>query len=148
MVWTIKNVESDGIWTMVSKCYSCSLSIPDRYDSVSTQQMHALLVQFKTSILDVRWTYFQAPLHVDFRMLQIIIKERYINGPIAQDIQSGDYELSYAYNSRLILSPDKPLRPGSRIIMGVLLESEAGRCPIPDCGSLDLKPAQGGGNQW
>lgn len=124
--------------------------------------MTALLIQVNASMLDVRWTHFQDPLRIedalggqfpvpseyDFRMLQIIIKGRYSDGPIAQDVQSGDYELSYAFNSRLILSPDQPLRPGSHVIMGVFLESEASRCPNPECGSLELTPARGGGNRW
>jgi hypothetical protein len=82
---------------MVSRCYLLFLSVPDRHGSVSTRQIHTLLVEMKTSTLDVRWTYFQAPLQIedalgvkfpvpseyDFRMLQIIIKGRYLEGPIA-----------------------------------------------------------------
>ena len=121
-----------------------------------------MIVEIKSTMLDVRWTHFQAPLQVedalgikfpvpseyDFATLQVIIQQRYQEGPIAEEVRSGEYELSYATNSKVILDEGTPLRPGSQVIMGVILEGKLDSCPIPSCSSTALKLAPGGGKEW
>jgi hypothetical protein len=132
----------------------------------STHQIYGLLLEIKGSMLDVRWTYFQAPLQVedamgrkfpvpseyDFSLLQAIIQHRFRdNGTVALMVQKGDYELSYAKQRNRVLSANTGIRPGSQIVMAVILEEKAVRahtCPIQICGSIEVKASLGGGYRW
>lgn len=134
--------------------------------SVSTHKMHTVLLDIKESVLDVRWTYFQAPIQVedalgykfpvpseyDFSLLQEITQHRFQDeSEVAFLINQGEYELSYATNSTQILSSNARMRPGSQVIMAVILNSEVESkevCPMPKCPSSEIKSALGGGYKW
>jgi hypothetical protein len=133
--------------------------------SVSTQQIYSLLLEIKSSVLDVRWTYFQAPLQVedalgerfpvpseyDFSLLQQIIRHRFQDdGQVSALVREGDYELSYANNSNQVLSNGHRLRPGSQLVMAVVIGKIAqyDACPIPNCVSTEVKAVHGGGYRW
>lgn len=62
----------------------------------------------------------------------------------------GDYELSYARNSTHILREGGQLRPGSLVIMAVILSqtTETVACPIPSCMSTEYHTLQSGGLKW
>jgi hypothetical protein len=133
--------------------------------SRSTQQIYGLLLDIKSSNLDVRWTWFQAPLQVedalgkkfpvpseyDFPTLQDIIRPFNGEGLVAMMVRSGDYELAYANHRTQILSRNALLRPGSYIIMAVIVVRSLGSqqsCPMLRCGSTETKVERGGGYRW
>lgn len=124
-----------------------------------------MLLDIKGSVVDVRWTWFQAPLQVedtlgnkfpvpseyDFSLLQDIIRHRFQDGgQVSALVRQGDYELSYARDSRQILTDDSRLRPGSQIIMAVIAVAavDNGSCPMPSCGSTETEAVPGGGYRW
>jgi hypothetical protein len=134
--------------------------------SISTQQIYGVLLEVKGSIVDIRWTYFQAPMQVEdalgykfpvpseyeFSLLQNIIYHRFQDdGQVAVMVQRGGYELSYANNSHQTLSSGVRLRPGSQVIMAVILEKEVVNqraCPMPRCKSMEATAVSGGGYRW
>ena len=116
-------------------------------------------------MVDVRWSFFQAPVLVedavgekfpvpseyDFSLLQDIILHRFQDGgEVSSIVRRGNYELSYAGNSTHILSESVRLRPGSQVIMAVIITQteEIVSCPIPSCRSREYQTLQSGGFRW
>ena len=134
-------------------------------NSVSTQQIYGILLEIKGSVVDVRWSFFQAPVMVedavgekfpvpseyDFSLLQDIILHRFQDGgQVSSIVRRGNYELSYAKNSAYILSESVRLRPGSQVIMAVIITQigEIVACPMLSCRSREYQTLQSGGFRW
>lgn len=136
---------------------------------MKTQQIYGILLQLKSSSQapDTRWTWFQDPFKVEdalglkfpipaeygFDLIEVIIKTRFKNGPGSQDVQLGNYELVQARDSSQAISAETRLRPGTHIIMAIIINKHdnlAGEdvCPMPRCGSTDTILALGGGREW
>lgn len=134
---------------------------------VSTQQIYGVVLEIRGSLAtpDGRWTFFQAPLIVedalgfkfpvpseyDFKLLNAIIKHRFLEGPGSLEVQADNYELFSAKNSQVVISENVRLLPGASIIMAILLAKPASKvytdetCPMPRCGSTLTTAAPGGG---
>ncbi|XXG93972.1 hypothetical protein Hte_000222 [Hypoxylon texense] len=137
---------------------------------VSTQQIYAVVLEIRTSITsapDIRWTFLQDPFIVedalgrkfpvpseyDYSLLDVIIKHKFQDGPGAEQVAAGDYEIMDAKNRQHVLSTNSWLRPGCSITMAILV----GRphlavltdedCPMPRCRSNNTIVVPGGGRQ-
>jgi hypothetical protein len=100
---------------------------------------------------DVLGERFPAPSEYDFSLLQDIILHRFQDGgQVSSMVCRGNYELSYARNSTHILSEGVQLRPGSLVIMAVILTQteEIVACPIRSCRSREYQTLQSGGFRW
>ncbi|KAI0890777.1 hypothetical protein F4806DRAFT_371146 [Annulohypoxylon nitens] len=138
---------------------------------ISTQKIYAVVLEIRgsnTSVPDIRWSFFQDPYVVedalgrkfpvpsefDYSLLNTIIKHKFQDGPGSVLVSTGDYELMDAKNRLQILSVESRLRPGSSIIMAVIVSKPESavianeRCPMPLCRSDDTIAVLGGGRQW
>jgi len=138
--------------------------------SVSTQQIYGVVLEIRGSLAtpNAKWTYFQDPLIVedalgfkflvpseyDFELLNVIIKHRFLEGPGSSRVQAGNYEIFSAKDSQVVISENVRVRPGSSIIMAILMDKPANKvytdemCPMPRCGSTLTTAAPGGGRVW
>ncbi len=93
---------------------------------------------------------FPVPSEYDFALLDNIVKYKFLTGPGSAEVRRGDYQILNAKNRDLALSPKSRLRPGSSLIMAVLIgkPSNDQACPMPRCGSIQTEPAVGGGRKW
>lgn len=134
---------------------------------VSTQQIYSVVLDIKASIaskVDVRWSFFQDPLicedalgrkfpvpsEYDFAMLNVIIRQRFQTGPGSAEVALGDFEITEATDRSSFLSESSFLRPGSSLIMAILIENPFPImtdevCPMPRCGSSVTRKVDGGG---
>jgi hypothetical protein len=95
---------------------------------------------------------FLVPSEYDFSLLQVIIQHRFQeDGEVGALVHKGDYELSYANNSDQILCATGRMKPGSHVVMAIILENGVANrniCPLPRCASKDIDSATGGGYKW
>jgi hypothetical protein len=128
------------------------------------------VLDIKASIaskVDVRWSFFQDPLicedalgrkfpvpsEYDFAMLNVIIRQRFQTGPGSAEVALGDFEITEATDRSSFLSESSFLRPGSSLIMAILIENPFPImtdevCPMPRCGSSVTRKVDGGGRIW
>ena len=113
-----------------------------RYQSVSTQQIYAIVLELKTNLLgiDTRFTYFQATVKVEdvlgrvfpfssecsIEALDTEIRSRFKKGPGKIEVKAREFELFNAKNARQVLTitDDNGLLPGMSINMAIVLEKE------------------------
>lgn len=130
-----------------------------------------MVIEIQNSITkapDIRWTFFQDPViledalgrkipvpsEYDFSLLDAIIKCKFQEGPGATHVAINNYEIMDARNRVHILSTNSQLKPGSTLIMAILLGMPPSvvltneRCPSPECRSGNIKKACGGGRLW
>ena len=130
-----------------------------------------MVVEIRGAVLsrpDIRWTFLQDPVLVedalgrkfpvpseyDFGLLDRIIRHRFDSGPGSTEVQHGDYQVLDAKARGLALSPQSRLRPGSLLIMAILVGRPprgvlADRaCPMPRCTSVRTTQVDGGGRVW
>ncbi|KAK1752197.1 hypothetical protein QBC47DRAFT_389988 [Echria macrotheca] len=135
---------------------------------VSTQQIYGVVVEIRGAVLsrpDIRWTFLQDPVLVedalgrkfpvpseyDFALLDRIIQHKFLEGPGSSEVSQGDYQMRDAKARHLVLSVQSRLRPGSSLIMAILIgKPPAGiltdhSCPMPRCSSGETTQAEGGG---
>jgi ubiquitin domain-containing protein len=95
---------------------------------------------------------FPVPSEYDFPLLQASIRQKFSgDGLIPKMVQGGEYELSYASNSSQIISVESRFKPGSQVIMAVILSKLIANrelCPMPRCNSAEAKAVSGGGYRW
>ncbi|TVY87151.1 hypothetical protein LAWI1_G007091 [Lachnellula willkommii] len=130
-------------------------------------KIYGIVLEIRGSLAspDAKWIFFQAPLMVedalgfkfpvpseyDFKLLNAIIKHRFLEGPGSSEVQADNYEIFSAKNSQVVISENTRLLPGASIIMATLLDKPAGKvytdetCPMPRCGSILTRAAPGGG---
>jgi hypothetical protein len=139
--------------------------------SVSTQQIYGVVLEIRSAVLsrpDIRWTFFQDPVLVedalgrkypvpseyDFGLLDLIIRHKFDIGPGSTEVQHGDYQILDAKARDLALSTQSRLRPGSLLIMAILVGKPppgvlADRaCPMRRCTSVKTTQVEGGGRVW
>lgn len=116
---------------------------------------------------DTRWTFFQDPLiledalgakfpvpsEYDFSLVNVIIQKRFEKGPGSKSVQLGNYELVQARSGGRVLSEQTKLRPGTSVIMAILIEPPIDwigefACPMPRCTSTESVSVPGGGRLW
>ncbi|CAH0022954.1 unnamed protein product [Clonostachys rhizophaga] len=137
---------------------------------VSTQQIYSVVLDIKASIaskVDVRWSFFQDPLicedalgrkfpvpsEYDFTMLNVIIRQRFQTGPGSAEVALGDFEITEATDRSSILSESSFLRPGSSLLMAILIEKQPIIMPEETCricySSVSVtRKVDGGGRIW
>ncbi|KAI1360051.1 hypothetical protein F5Y08DRAFT_344104 [Xylaria arbuscula] len=140
---------------------------------ISTQQIYTVVVDIQASLVkapDTRWTFFQDPVlledalgrklpvpsEYDFPLLDAIIKCKFKEGPGAAHVAANNYEIMDAMNKFHILSNKSLLKPGSTLIMAIILDMTIDtpqstintdkRCPNPKCQSDNTMDASGGGS--
>ncbi len=139
--------------------------------SVSTQQIYGVVVEIRGALIsrpDTRWTFLQDPVLVedalgrkfpvpseyDFTLLQRIIQHKFETGPGSTQVSHGDYQIMDARHRELALPLQAHLRPGSSLIMAILIgKPPTGiltdrACPMPRCASDKTMEAEGGGRIW
>lgn len=139
--------------------------------SVSTQQIYLTLIDIKAGLAsrpDVRWTFLQEPVLVedalgrkfpvpseyDFSLLDRIIRHKCETGPGSDQVKQGDYQVLDAKKRDMILSAQSRLRPGSLLLMALLVAKPPAHvladraCPMPRCASVSTTQVQGGGRIW
>jgi len=139
--------------------------------SVSTQQIYSLVLEIRGAVLnrpDIRWTFLQDPILVedalgrkfpvpseyDFGLLDRIIRHKFETGPGSAEVKWGDYQILDAKDRNLVLSSQSRLRPGSLLVMAILIGPPPGgvvndqECPRPRCSSAKTMQAEGGGRVW
>lgn len=117
---------------------------------------------------DIRWTFLQDPVLVedalgrkfpvpseyDFTLLDHIIRHKFDVGPGSVEVSLGDYQILDAKNRELALCSESRLRPGSTLIMTILIGKPPRdvltdrACPMPRCGSVQTTQVEGGGRAW
>ncbi|KAL8365584.1 hypothetical protein RB595_004414 [Gaeumannomyces hyphopodioides] len=135
---------------------------------VSTQQIYGVVLEIRTSLAtrpDIRWTFLQdptmfedvlghkfpVPSEYDMGMLHAIIQHRFQTGPGSAEASVGDYQILDSRNRRMVLTDNSPLRPGSSMIMSILVATPPPTvltdksCPMPRCGSSETTTFDGGG---
>ncbi|KAF3040939.1 hypothetical protein E8E12_007860 [Didymella heteroderae] len=117
------------------------------------------------TVVDTRWTLFQAPLVVedalgfkfpvpseyDFDKLDTIIRQRFKTGFASREVAAGNYELCKANDRSFTLSELSRLLPGTSIIMAIVVVAQGPhdmRCPMPHCKSRQALPWLNGGYTW
>lgn len=134
--------------------------------SVSTQQIYTVVLEIRdsVSIVDARWTHFQAPYTVedalgykfpvpseyDFTTLEGLIQIRFRQGPGALEVSEGSYELLKSSKRSENITATSRLLPGTAITMAIIIDADtSGRaCPMPRCQSLQASICPGGGFTW
>jgi hypothetical protein len=95
---------------------------------------------------------FPVPSEYDFGLLDRIIRHKFDSGPGSTEVQHGDYQVLDAKARGMALSPQSRLRPGSLLIMAILVGKPrvlADRvCPMPRCASVQTTQMEGGGRVW
>jgi hypothetical protein len=135
------------------------------------QQIYRVVLEIRESVIsqpDCRWTFFQDPVRVedalgrkfpvpseyDFTLLDKIIQHKFTTGPGSVEVGLGDYQVMESRRSSIILSSESRLRPGSSLIMAILLGKPPPgvltdqSCPMPRCGSTETNCLEGGGRVW
>ncbi|SPN99173.1 uncharacterized protein DNG_02208 [Cephalotrichum gorgonifer] len=135
---------------------------------VSTQQIYSVVLEIRGFMMtrpDCRWTFFQDPVMVedalglkfpvpseyDFELLDQIIRYRFRTGPGSTEVGLGDYQVMESRRSSTILSAESRIRPGSSLIMAILIGkppsdvSTDRSCPMPRCTSTETNSVEGGG---
>ncbi|KAK0619586.1 hypothetical protein B0T14DRAFT_519521 [Immersiella caudata] len=135
---------------------------------VSTQQIYAVVLEIRGAVLnrpDIRWTYLQDPVLVedalgrkfpvpseyDFALLDRIIQHKFVEGPGSTQVSHGDYQIRDARKRDMVLTPGSFLRPGSSLIMAILVAKPPRgtltdhECPMPRCNSIETTQVHGGG---
>ena len=117
---------------------------------------------------DCRWTSFQDPViledaigrkfpvpsEYDFKMLDAIIRLKFDTGPGSVEVRLGNYQVSDARHRDSTLSSGSRLRPGSSLIMAIIISKPPSgtmthqSCPMPRCGSAYTEALQWGGRIW
>lgn len=136
-----------------------------------TQQIYTVVLDIHSFMkgrgIDTRWTFFQQPVRVEdalgrifpvpseysVEQLQLIIRDRFKEGPGHEDVQAGNYELFNTKNSSQTLeslSLDRLLSSMSLTMAILISQMDAidEICPMPQCGSEQTAPAIGGGRTW
>ncbi|KAK3902573.1 hypothetical protein C8A05DRAFT_33716 [Staphylotrichum tortipilum] len=134
---------------------------------VSTQQIYIIIQEIRGAVLtrpDIRWAFLQEPVLVedalgrkfpvpseyDFSLLDRIIRHKFDTGPGSAEVKHGDYQILDAKKRDSALSPQSRLRPGSLLLMALLVgkppSALADRaCPMPHCTSVRTIQVEGGG---
>lgn len=139
--------------------------------STTTQQIYAVVLNIQSSLKgpDVRWSHFQQPLLIedalgrkypvpsegDFGMLKAILEHKFKDGPGAEHVRVGNYELCRSSRRSEVLDPATRLLPGTAILMAIILTAPTVRmntttcCPMPQCQSTEATPClKGDGLIW
>ncbi|KAK5652130.1 hypothetical protein OQA88_10772 [Cercophora sp. LCS_1] len=135
---------------------------------ISTQQIYGVVLEIRGALLsrpDIRWTFLQDPVLIedalgrkfpvpseyDFALLGRIIQHKFEEGPGSIQVSHGDYQIRDAKQREVILSSHSRLRPGSSLIMAILMGKPPPgiltdhACPMPLCSSTETTQAEGGG---
>ncbi|KAL9111825.1 MAG: hypothetical protein Q9227_003884 [Pyrenula ochraceoflavens] len=99
---------------------------------------------------DLFGRYIAIPSEYSFEMMEAVILARYRNGPGARRVQRRRFQISNSSNSDQILSEERfaGFVPGMRLRMAILLDEvymSDERCPVPSCGSKEVRECTGGG---
>jgi len=105
--------------------------------SVSTQQIYTVVLEIRDSIsmVDTRWTHFQAPYIVedalgrkypvpseyDFAALDGLIHIWFRQGPGALEVSEGSYELLKSNRRSETVTAGSRLLPGTAITMAIVI---------------------------
>ncbi len=139
--------------------------------SVSTQQIYGVVIEIRGALIsrpDILWTFLQDPVLVedalgrkfpvpseyDFALLDRIIQHKFQTGPGSTQVSQGDYQIMDARDRELALPSESHLRPGSSLIMAILIGKPPPgiltdrACPMPRCASDKTTEAEGGGRIW
>lgn len=121
----------------------------------TAEKVYAVVVQLERSAsnVDTRWSSFQDPVifedpfgvklpipsEYSVGMLDAIVHSKYLTGDIRRDIMSGNIQIYYTDDPNRRLELNEALRPGSTIIMAVVVaegdfgwkktRSSANECP-------------------
>jgi ubiquitin domain-containing protein len=130
--------------------------------------MYGEILDMKGSTLDLRWTYFQAPIQVedllghkfpvpseyDFSLLQAIIQHRFKDdGEVGEFVSRGNYELLYSNNSDLPVSTNGCMKPGTQVVMAIIFKYTSNvvhkeQCPLPKSNSRDVSSPTDDSYNW
>ena len=97
-----------------------------------------MALEIRSAVLsrpDIRWTFLQDPVLVedalgrkfpvpseyDFTLLDRIIQHKFETGPGSIQVSYGDYQIRDGKDRELVLSSQSRLRPGSSLIMAILI---------------------------
>lgn len=137
--------------------------------SLNIQQLtsHVLAIHTVVTRLDTGFSYFQPPLKVEdafgqtfpfpseltYRELDAVLKSRFREKAVSQQVDAGEYEVSNAKNSGQIINVGAfdALPPGMSVVMAVILTSspvDGDECPNQGCTSRQSVAADGGGRRW
>ena len=142
--------------------------------SVSTQQIYAVVLEIRGAVVarpDIRWAFLQDPVlledalgrkfpvpsEYDVSLLDRIIRHKFREGPGSNEVSVGNYQVMYSADRTRSLSQESRLRPGSSLIMSILVSKEwisnewrqdSLNCPIPSCNSSETMGEEGGGRFW
>ncbi|UPX13923.1 uncharacterized protein EKO05_0004418 [Ascochyta rabiei] len=134
---------------------------------VSTQQIYTVVLEIRNSltVVDTRWTHFQAPFTVedalgfkfpvpseyDFALLDSIIQIRFKRGAGSKEVKSGKYELCKSKKRSETVTATSRLVPGTAITMAIIVDTamvNESTCPMPHCRSRQASACPGGGFIW
>ncbi len=97
---------------------------------------------------------FPVPSEYDFGLLDQIIRHKFDVGPGSAEVRHGNYQILDAKNRDLVLSSQSRLRPGSLLLMAILVAKPPidlltdDACPMPRCTSNKTMQVEGGGRAW
>jgi hypothetical protein len=130
--------------------------------------MYGELLETKGSAVDLRWTYFQAPIQVedllgrkfpvpseyDLSLLQTIIQHRFKDdGEVGEFVSRGNYELLYSNNGDLPVSTTGCMKPGTQVVMAIIFKYTSNfthkeQRPLPKPNSRDVSSSIDDSYNW